>query len=118
MDASFASGHGHRYGAGFGGSGRAVERLDRRREPVAALAAGLDVLDRAIGGPEGPAVDDPGGRSAGRVGAGDEVGHDWLLSGRKRPLVSSRVGGEPSRGPDGEIGGRCLTLAGRLPIYN
>src|SRR6266508_186702 len=52
-----------------------VERVDRGCEPVAALAAGLDVLDRALGGPEGPAVHDAGGRLAGRVGAGDEVGH-------------------------------------------
>src|SRR5215475_8923493 len=101
MDASFASGHGHRYGAGFGGGARGVERLDRRGEPVAALAAGLDVLDRAVAGPEGPAVHDPGGRPAGRVGAGDDLGHGWLLSGRKTTLLSSRVGGEPSRGPDG-----------------
>src|SRR5215203_6233165 len=65
------SGDGRQRRAGPGGNRLEVERVDRRREPVAALAAGLDVLDRAAGRPEGPAVDDPGRRPTGRVGAGD-----------------------------------------------
>src|SRR5215211_131363 len=87
------SGDGRQRRADSGGNRFEVERVDRRREPVAALAAGLDVLDRAIGGPEGPAVDDPGGRPAGRVGAGDEVGHGHLppagASGDSKPARSA-----------------------------
>src|SRR5919197_5654285 len=56
--------------AGLGGKRLDVQRVDRRREPVAALAAGLDVLDRAVAGPPGPAVHDLGRGGAGGGGGG------------------------------------------------
>src|SRR5215217_6148412 len=75
------SGDGRQRWAGPGGNRLEIERVDRRREPVAALAAGLDVLDGAAGRLEVPAVDDPGRRPTGRVGAGDDVGRDAVEGG-------------------------------------
>jgi hypothetical protein len=48
---------------------------------VAALAAGLDVLDRAVGRLEGPAVHDPDRGGAGGVGAGNCVGRGAVEGG-------------------------------------
>src|SRR5215204_4088021 len=67
--------------AGLGGNRLEVERVDRRREPVATLATGLDLLDRAVGRLEGPAVHDPGRGGAGGVGAGDDVGRGAVQGG-------------------------------------
>src|SRR5215213_1360902 len=89
------SGDGRQRRAGPGGNRLEIERVDRRREPVAALAAGLDLLDRVAGRPEVPAVHDPGRGAAGWVGAGDDVG---------------RGGGE---GGIGRLGHGCLLPIGR-----
>ena len=67
-----------------GPSGRTLsyrQLADGVERVAAGLAAGLDVLDRAVGGRPGPAVVHQGRGLAGGVGAGDDV-HDGLLSGR------------------------------------